>query len=347
MRKTIAILVIVFLVLFMVGCENSNNPINSDNPTTTIVQSENATKRAVMPFGGEGSTIVSQEVRKPAKPAKPNKWNVPGDFDTIQEAIDDDGVADDDIIQVGKGEHAGALVTKGVHIIGNAGKTIINTGLWHSGANTYLAFIFLTGSDGASLSYLEFTTSGLDIMNSASVNNVEIHHCDFNNSLQAISNWGGSGWNIHHNNLVDLRTHSGGGIGIFIGDYAGGVVENNIVMHNKISGILNVWENDGGGYCGTGIVIYADFRYNRDGSEALKNNIVEHNKVSLISDNPEVVDAVGIELTDTSEDEDPPFDILIYDNVIRFNDLRGTLNSIELTPTNLGDYNDISKNHVN
>ena len=41
MKIIIALLTILMSVVFMVGCENSVNPINSDNPTTSIVQSEN------------------------------------------------------------------------------------------------------------------------------------------------------------------------------------------------------------------------------------------------------------------------------------------------------------------
>ena len=76
----------------------------------------------------------------------------------------------------------------------------------------------------------------------------------------------GSGWIISHNEIIDLQTRNGGGIGILIADWTGGIVENNVVSHNKISGMLHVggWYDDPddgkGGYNGSGIVIYADFR---------------------------------------------------------------------------------------
>lgn len=41
MKKTITLLTILLLVVFMVGCENSVNPINSDNPTTSVSQTDN------------------------------------------------------------------------------------------------------------------------------------------------------------------------------------------------------------------------------------------------------------------------------------------------------------------
>ncbi|MHC4440451.1 MAG: hypothetical protein ACYS3S_24135, partial [Planctomycetota bacterium] len=45
-------------------------------------------------------------------------WHVPGDFATIQEAIDYVGVLDGDKIMVGPGQHAGATITKAVEIKG-------------------------------------------------------------------------------------------------------------------------------------------------------------------------------------------------------------------------------------
>src|SRR3972149_6920610 len=48
----------------------------------------------------------------------------------------------------------------------------------------------------------------------AVVNHVEIANNNFYNSVQAISNWRGNDWNIHHNTIEGLRTRNGGGIGI-------------------------------------------------------------------------------------------------------------------------------------
>ncbi len=344
MKKTITLLTILLLIVFMVGCENSVNPITTDSPTLNIAQAEATTNGGIKPLGREVGLIVSQAIAKPSKPSnKPNAWNVPGDFASIQDAIDDANVLNGDFIYVGKGEFAGALVDKGVNIIGNAGKTIIDDGPVHRSGNLQ-AFRLEEGSDNSSFSHLIFLTEGLDIMNAAAVNNVEVHHNTFNNSLQAISNWIGSGWNIHHNNIYDLRTDCGGGIGIMVADYLGSLVENNIVMHNEVYGTINVSEGDCGTYSGTGIVIYADFRWGRLGSDGLKNNTIEHNKVSLVSSNSDLVPAVGLELTNTA---DPFTEYLIVDNVIRFNDLRGTANSMELDPEDLDEYNDISKNHIN
>ena len=270
-------------------------------------------------------------------------WRVPTDFATIQAAIDSDYVWPGQTIFVEPGNHAGALIKKQVEIRGE-GNAIINTGPLH-GSGMTMGFRFLAGSDGASLNHLTFDGVDLAIMNGDAVDDVTVDHCTFNNTVQAISNWRGNGWVISHNDIVDLRTRNGGGIGILVADYLGGVVQDNIVSHNKISGTLHVSAGDGGGYCGTGIVLYADFRWGRLGALEIKDNRVTKNNVALVSDTPEVVDVVAFELTDTRNiSYSPEFPAVIYDNSITFNDFRGTLVQISLTPFDLGLYNDISRN---
>ena len=267
-------------------------------------------------------------------------WDIPGDFATIQAAIDDPMVMDGDIIRVTSGNHSGALVDKKVTIKGQ-GNAVINDGPAHS-SGLIQGFRMLAGSGGSMISHLTFTTD-LSIMNGEAVDDVTVTQCTFINSVQAISNWVGSNWDINHNTITDLRTRCGGGIGIFLGDYTGaGILEGNIISHNTVSGTLHVSDGDCGGYSGTGIVLYADFRFGRLGVDELKNNFVTHNTVSLVSDNPGVVPAVAFELTDTRND--PFADVLIFDNSIGFNDFRGTETQIALTPEELEDHNTISRN---
>ncbi|MHC4324182.1 MAG: right-handed parallel beta-helix repeat-containing protein [Planctomycetota bacterium] len=266
-------------------------------------------------------------------------WHIPDDFLTIQEAIDSPEVAEGDTIIVAPGNHAGALVDKSVEIKGEDG-AVINDGPMHP-AGLSMGFRLLAGSDGATISHLGFTVD-LAIMNGDAVDYITVRNCTFTNTIQAVSNWRGSGWQISHNVITDLRTRSGGGIGIIIADYSGGVVESNVVSHNKISGTLHVDPADGGGYAGSGIVLYADFRWTRTGAEAIKNNAVIKNKVSLVSDTPEVVDVWAFELTDTRDD--PGLGPVLFDNSIGFNDFRETTNHIALTPSELDEANDISRN---
>ena len=273
--------------------------------------------------------------------AKPAVWHVPVDFATIQEALDSTDVADGDTILVGPGSHAGTLVTRAVEIKGKGG-AVIDSGPVYSGL--IYGFLLLTGSDGATISHLRFEVD-FPIMGSF-VNDVTVKHCTLINPLQGISNWGGSGWQISHNNIVDLRTACGGGIGILIADWTAveGGVNDNLVSHNKITGTLHVAEGDCGGYDGAGINLYADFRWEAPGAVAIADNRVVHNKVSLTSDNPDDVDVAAIALEDTRDDADADPYLVIFDNVIGFNDLRGTLLQLDYTPEGLDEGNTISRN---
>lgn len=269
-------------------------------------------------------------------------WGVPADFPTIQEAIDSTLVIDGDKIMVGPGNHAGAVVTKAVEIKGEGGAAI-NTGMPYG--LTMIGFFFPSegGGGGATISHLQFDEAvGFAVM-SGGVDDVTITQCTLNNTLQGISNWSGSGWEISHNEFIDLRSDCGGGIAILVADYKGGVVKDNVVSHNKITGILHVAPDDCGGYSGSGIDLYADYRWGGAGAEAIKNNRVVKNKVSLVSDNPEVVDVVAIGLSQAYDTVPDPLPKVVYDNAIGFNDLRGTVLQLNITP-GLEAYNKISRN---
>lgn len=264
-------------------------------------------------------------------------WHVPGDFDTIQDAIDSTDVLNGDTILVGAGEWFGAEVDKAVEIRGKGGAVINDGPVYYDGL--IFGFLLLAGSDGTIISHLRFEVD-FPIMGSLA-NNVTVEHCTLINPIQGISNWGGSGWQISHNEIIDLRTACGGGIGIFIGDWQAvtGGVNDNVVSHNKITGTLHVAEGDCGGYDGAGINLYADFRWGALGAEKIANNRVVHNKVSLTSTDPEVVDVAAIALEDSRGERG-----VIYDNVVGFNDLRGTELQIDLLPEELEEDNIISRN---
>ena len=275
-----------------------------------------------------------------SKAAKSTVWQVPGDFATIQEAISSANVLPGDTIMVGPGEHAGAIVNKAVEIKGQGG-AVINDGPVH-GSGLIQGFRIQSGGAGATISHLTFEVD-LAIMAGASINDVTIEHNVFNEPIQGISNWRGSGWQISYNEIIDLRTSNGGGIGILIGDYFATAegVNDNLVSHNKITGTLKVMNGDGGGYNGSGIVLYADFRWGASGAEEITDNRIVNNKISLTSDNSSTVDVVAIELTDSRDVADCS---VIFGNAIGFNDFRGTVIQIALTPEELGNCNDISRN---
>ena len=279
--------------------------------------------------------------------ASARTYRVPRDFTTIQEAIDDPLVRDGDTIKVGPGNYAGALVTKAVRIRGTH-NTVIDSGPLPWSSRPFMAGFFFndpnTGAgSGAEISHLRFEYVEFPVF-SRGADHVTVSHCSMENPIQGISNWHGSRWIITHNRITDLSAISGGGIGILIGARFGGYVNFNLVSHNKINGILYVDPNDGGGYNGTGIVLYADFRSIYWWADEIAFNYVIRNRISLISDTPDVVDVSAIELTDTRDDISlDPYPV-IYNNVIGFNNLRGTELQIVLTPENLADYNYIFRN---
>ena len=73
------------------------------------------------------------------------EWRVPGDFATIQEAVDSPDVSAGDVIYVGPGFHAGALLTKPVEIRGE-GRAVINAGPAHPDSGKSQGFRLLAGS---------------------------------------------------------------------------------------------------------------------------------------------------------------------------------------------------------
>jgi len=282
-------------------------------------------------------------------------WSVPGDFTTIQDAIDDSSVVDGDTIMVGPGSFAGALVDKAVEIKGVGGALINDGPVLASGhpagdPDLNIGFFFPgsgTGS-GATISHLRFETVEFPIF-SRGASNVTVTQCSMTNPIQGVSNWSGSEWEISHNVITDLRTANGGGIGIIIAERLGGTVSDNVVSHNKIAGTLHVWEFDGGGYAGSGIVLFADFRSGQPGAVSITGNRVVKNKVSLVSDTPAVVEVVAFELTEHGDIAAgwpalPPDPSVICSNVIGFNDWRGTAMQVAYSPEDLESCNDISRN---
>jgi len=119
-------------------------------------------------------------------------------------------------------------------------------------------------------------------------------------------------------------------------------VAGNLVEHNTIEGTVHVRPDDGGGYNASGIALYADFRGGAAGAAEISGNRVLHNTVRLRSDAPDVVDVAAFELTDTRDDA--TLDPVILDNAIGYNDFRGTVLQIALTPESLADCNTISRN---
>lgn len=289
------------------------------------------------------TVIVSLPV---AVQAKKQVHRVPRDFPTIQEAVD--AANEGDVIVVSQGTYSGAVVTKRVTIIGKGRRTIINDG---PNSHTFLraGFLFPEGGQGSGTVIKGFKFEGtiqydfnddgmLDFpIFSRGADDVKVIRNVMECSLQAITNWHGSGWRIEKNTIRDLWTLSGGGIGILAGSASGAQAKNNVVSRNRILGQVYVNPDDCGGYDGTGIVLYADHRWGRTGGD-VSGNWVAKNKISLSSDTPDIVDVIAIELTDTSGGGTD-----ITDNKISKNDIEDTSWGIFLTGAC---YNVILKNEI-
>ncbi len=287
-----------------------------------------------------------------AKPfmAKLDRWHVPNDFPTIQEAIDSTKVQDGDTIVVEPGAYAGAEVTKAVTIFGRGGAVINSGPLPWPGVRPFMAgFLFPGGDDdgsGATITHFQFEDVEFPVF-SRGASNVTITHCTMTGSIQGISNWHGDGWRISYNTFNGLATACGGGIGIFIGCCYGGTASNNMVTHNSITGQIAVPGDDCGGYNGSGICLMSDRRWGAAGGE-LAENCILLNRVALSSSNPGLVESVGIELTDmglelnTLDNGTAPD---LTGNSVAFNNLRGMEGEpIALNPEEVSDNNIIFHN---
>lgn len=275
-------------------------------------------------------------------------WHVPADFATIQEAIDSPDVKDGDKILVGPGYHEGAIVNKAVEIKGKGG-AVIDSGPLPWSWRTFMAGFLFPGEgagSGATISHLRFEIVEFPVF-SRGANDVTVEHCTMVNPIQGISDWCGSGWQISRNKIINLQTASGGGIGILVADYRAILdgINYNVVSHNKITGILHVAPDDCGGYNGVGICLCADFRSGAAGAKEIAYNRVLKNKVSMISDAQETVDIAAIELSQIYYPPEEPTSIVIYDNAVGFNDLRGTVIQLAFSPPTLDNpTNKISRN---
>lgn len=280
-----------------------------------------------------------------AKGAATTVWHVPGDFATIQAAIDSPNVVAGDTIMVGPGEWYGAVVTKAVHVKGEEGAVIMD-GPAHP-RYPYLHYGFKlgygAGGSGATISHFTFSESLAFPVFAFKADNVTVEHCVMTSPIQGITNWEGNDWNINHNVINGLVTASGGGIGIFIGCYRGGTANNNLVAHNEIAGFAVVGEDDCGGYSGPGIGLMSDRRWGAPGG-TLSGNRILYNKVSLSSTDPEKVWAVGIELTDLGLEYGLSEGDLL-NNKVGFNDVRGVEGTqIALNPEGVAANNIMSRN---
>lgn len=245
-------------------------------------------------------------------------WKVPQDFATIQEAIDDSAVVDGDTIKVRSGEYAGANVTKALTIQARRGARITSgpsVGPFSGG------FVFPIDGSGSGSEIKGFRFE-VDLPIYAQLtDDVTVVRNRFYNATQGVTNWGGSSWRITSNKVVSLKAGNQGGIGIFIGDRNNvpGGVTGNIVLYNKIFGDLDVADTSIGGFRGAGVALFASFSGGSSKAEFISSNLIEGNFISLESSAPEVVDVVGVELSEavTTLPEAKVFQNLVVKNYIK------------------------------
>jgi len=270
-------------------------------------------------------------------------WTVPGNFATIQEAIDSDDVQYGDTILVGSGEWYGATVEKDVEIRGEDRAVIVDGPAYPHYARdedgparigffiepegsgcTIEHFTFRGGPIGDTGNYLHFAVFGRYDVSDVTIKSNKIFNC-----IQCISIvWGGSNWIITHN-VIEIADYYTSSVGIFLTGSDG-----NIISHNKITAEAPI--------VGSGILIS---RSSITGLTACYNKIVS-NKITLIGP-----DVVAIKLTVPGISEEPtPEEIanaqsVFHDNTIQKNDLRESTNPFSITPPELEEVNTISKNH--
>lgn len=269
---------------------------------------------------------------KPVAAAPGKDCNKPG-YATIQAAVS--ASAAGDTIKVCAGTYAGATIDRAVKLDGD--HAVINSGPYSHGTVLRAGFLFNSDRSGSGASIKGFTFQGAADFGFSDPNNLDfgvfsrgaddvtVEHNDFELNLQAVTSHNGTGWDISHNEVHDLWTACGGGIGIIVGGNDGvtSVVDNKI-EHNAVTGTVFVDADDCGGagglYTAVGITLYADFRYGRPGSPAISGNSIAHNKIDLASAMPEMVEVNGIELTDTRADDNFP---AVPGNEIDHNDIKG------------------------
>jgi hypothetical protein len=273
-------------------------------------------------------------------------WRVPGDFPTIQAAMDSSLVADGDTVLVRAGVRTGATVNKAVVLQGQGRVFITDGPVVNSLGNAGFLFAGGGAGSGATITGFVFDRVAFPVF-SRGADDVSVTQNSMWRSIQAVTSWAnaswGKGWDISHNDILSLRTSCGGGIGVLIGDYAGGTVTGNLIAHNRIRSWLRVPLTDCGGYNAPGIVLFADFRYPGDQGAVIQGNRVAKNRVAVMSGNPRLVTVSAIELSDT---RDLSTELVIQGNDIVYNDLRGSSDPFAITPDELGAVNRIEHNYT-
>ena len=286
----------------------------------------------------------------PAIAGKHNILRVPQEYASIQEAID--AANDGDVILVGPGEWTGAFVTKAVKIIGTQGLSVIVDGPAHFLAPQFHCGFALLGPgtppdgwpyDGSGATISHFVYKGGVIEGTSEflafpiyaydVDDVLIEHNIIYNARQGITNWEGNDWIIRHNVIEGLWAPPGSwGLGITLGSgRADFGVSGNRITNNQVFAELPI-DCD---HFACGILLESIDAPWSLGSGTLTNNRVVLNKIKVSGPLP----SFAIFLSDQLASSDN-----VYDNIVSFNDLRGSSIEVYAFPPTLKDVNRISQN---
>jgi parallel beta-helix repeat protein len=260
-------------------------------------------------------------------------------FCKIQDAVD--AASAGDTINVAVGNYDGAVVDKGVTISGApGGASVITSGVQYKvGGPPYTtAFRLDGGADGTEIS--NFTVNNNQGANfyfavfARGADDVAVDSLIVNDTVQGITNWGGSGWAITNNTVTDTVAAGGGGIGIFLGavppDYR--TCSNNLVQYNTINAAATAEA-----YSCPGICLCLDLRYGAyeklDDTEDVSGNQILNNNITASGANNGVGVEVGTIIGNSEDDPDRTdptkiaaimADAAVHDNTVQQNTVDGT-----------------------
>jgi len=256
------------------------------------------------------------------------EWGVNA-FNTIQEGVD--AVAGS-TVNVLAGEYAGAIVDKCVTISGAPGGTsVITSGVPYKDSSGLTTAFRLDGNaDGTEI--YNFTinndqpASFYFAVFARGADNVTIDSLAVNDTVQGITNWGGSGWTITSNTVTDTVAAGGGGIGIYLGatppDYR--TCSNNLVQYNIINATATAEAYSCPGIC-LALDVRGETYGDLDGSEELTGNQILDNDITASGVN----NGIGIEVGVIGSEGDPvKIAVLmaaaaVHDNTVQDNTVDG------------------------
>ena len=215
------------------------------------------------------------------------KWEVPGNFETIQEAVNNANPGDQ--IKVGEGIYAGAVIDREVHIKGKGKKTIITElADLPFGPNGPKAAFFLPGPEASNTTISHMSFAPFDPESSPDdgvsfpvfcrdVDGVEVSHIISTQCVQGVTFTASTNCVAKHCKLSNVTTYfaGGDGIGITVGGEGGG----HKIDQNKIS-LTELFSPLGFSPVGIGVIGAPVGLYSCSQHDVL----IRHNKIDVIAD---------------------------------------------------------------